>query len=543
MTYRVEAVSLQESPDLFNDYLNSFDKIAEFFSWDPRYDVRTCIEARLQNYRNRDKVVEILKRQQMKWEASTATLENLEKLSRPDTLAVVTGQQAGLYGGPLYTVYKILTVVKKSALLSKTNPDYSFVPLFWLEAGDSDYREVNHFQVLDTENQLVRLELPARPDDHHSVYRRSVPAEIKDIQQQLEKIFVSNDFRDDVLNRLKNIYQAGENFAEAFARWVHAFLGEFGIIVINPTDPAFGHLSKPLFSRALQEWKEIRDRLDTVNDQLIKKGFHTQILLDEQQTTLFFEDDQGSRARVDGEGESFIVKSPDALLKFGRHELLDVLEKSPQRFTPNVALRPVLQDWLLPTAIYIGGPSEISYAAQLKPLYDFLGVVEPVFQPRIRLSLVEKKIQKAVEKLQLDYEDIFREGENLIQKHVRKRSDRMLVSTFEEAEKQLKESMEKIGSQLQQLDPTLQGSVDKTANHLKETVLKLREKADEAMQRKMQADISQFEKVLSNLLPQGKFQERVLNLIQYQVKYGPHFIRELYNSLDMEQNQHQMVFL
>jgi bacillithiol biosynthesis cysteine-adding enzyme BshC len=543
MSYHVSVLSLTETPQLFNDYLNNFSETAPFFSWNPGSGLPDCINARIRNYTLRNDLVKILKIQNRKWQASAKSLENLDKLSQPDALAVVTGQQAGLYGGPLYTAYKILTAVKMCNRLKTAHPEHSFIPVFWLEAGDNDFGEVNHFQVLDIANQLVRLELPLPPDDHRSVYRRTVSSRINDIHKKLQEIFPPNDFRDQVLNRLKNIYHEGENFAEAFARWVHAFFGEFGVVVINPSDPDIARLAKPIFHEALKGWTDILNAFTVVNRKLSDKGFHNQIQLDKKQTLLFFEDDQGSRSRIDGNKNSFFVKSASAPQKYSRDDLMNIVEKEPYRFTPNVALRPVLQDWLLPTVVYVGGPSEISYAAQLKPVYDFLGVEEPVFRPRIRISMIEKKINKVVEKLQLNYQDIFQKRENLVREHVHAQSDKLLASVFEDTRQQLSRSMKKIAGQLRELDPTLQGTVDKTTDHLQETVRKLREKADEAMKHKMETEVNQIEKVLNNLFPQGIFQERILNLIQYQVKYGPQFLRELYNSVDVEQNQHQLVFL
>ncbi len=543
MEYINRSLKISENPPLFSDYLSDYEKVRSFFTWHPREDMESCIESRLHHYTQRDAISGILNRQNSRWNPSAATLENLEKLSQPHTVAIVTGQQAGLYGGPLYTVYKILSIIKFAQSLHQTFPLYNFVPIFWMEVGDHDYEEINHFQVLDGKNQLMSLNLPAEPLDFRSIYKRSIPPAIQQVEEGLIQAFYPNDFRDAVLGRMKEIYTSGKSFADAFARWVHFLFGELGIIVVDPTDSEFVRNAQPLFVKAGESWEEIQKIFQTVNRDLEEKGYHSQIQLDPGQVFFFYEGDNESRTRVEGSTDGFQVLLPDESRKLSRKFIFDQIHEAPHRFTPNVALRPVMQDWLLPTVAYVAGPAEISYAAQLKPLYQYFGVIQPAFYPRIRVTIIEEKIKKTVEKLGLTIEQVFHNRTDIIHQLVRAESDKQIKAIFERTRKKIGKSLQEMNESLINIDRSLESNIVKSRENILDILEKLRHKTDEAFQRKMETEISQMNKILVNLFPQDNFQERVLNVLQYQVKYGPDFIRHLFRVIDVNDWNHQVIYV
>ncbi|UCF65325.1 MAG: bacillithiol biosynthesis cysteine-adding enzyme BshC [bacterium] len=542
--YKSQSLILNEQPLLFEHYLRDFSKVSEYFVWHPEKDLEKCARIRLTEYQNREKIVDILRIQNSAWKASPQTLKNIDKLMDPGTLAVVTGQQAGIFGGPLYTVYKIIQCIKTAEYVEKRYKGQKCVPVFWMEVGDSDFREINHINILNLKNELMRFSLSEDSEDQRSVYLRSLSTDLLQIYEHLAAEFPQNDFRDNILEQLKNIYAPGKNLADAFADWIHSILKNYGVIIINPTEPEVAKLSHPLLTKALKGWRQLNKLFEDQNRKLTMRGYHTQISLDPQQTLLFYRAEQDRRCRLDGEeNHDFILKGSQKTAKITENFLAEEMKQSADKFTPNVAFRPIVQDYLLPSIIYIGGPAEISYAAQLLPLYEYFNVTPAVFHPRIRATLIEEKVDRSVEKLGLKLADFFKQRNKIIDYQIDQNKDQKIDDSFHVVEMHLQEEMQTLKELLIKIDPTLNTLIDKTGQSMRDSLNRLQNKVGQAYQRKMQIEINQMNKVLVNLFPDDKFQERVLNIVQYLVKYGPEFIPKLYETLDHENWDHQLIYL
>jgi bacillithiol biosynthesis cysteine-adding enzyme BshC len=543
MTLKKTSLAISEHPAIFSDYLYTFEKVSSFFSWHPGNDLEKCLEKRLRNYQFRKEIPEILIRQNREFKNSDKIIQTIEKLRAPNSVAIVSGQQVGLYGGPLYTIYKIITVLKLVNQLTKRYPGWQFVPLFWMEIADSDYQEINHFYLINQTNELVRLGLPEMEDDYRSIYRRTIPTEITQLQTQLSRLFPANEYRDAVLKRAQKIYSPGKFFQTAFAEWLQYLLADYGIPVICPTDESLTRLAQPIYESALKNWQDIQQQFLEGKQLLLQKKYHAQIQLDNEQTLLFYEADDGSRSRIDGQNRDYLIKAPQKDQKITAADLFYRLSEQPERFTPNVALRPLIQDWLLPTLIYVGGPAEISYAAQLKPLYENFRIVQPILYPRARVSLIEAKIEKVIAKFKIDISEIFELRSEWLQHKLQSQSDAQFKRLFEGTGTVIKDEMIKLQESLSKLDQNLEANIQKTTANMLESLDKLRQKTDEAYRRKMDIDINQLSKVLINLFPQGNFQERKVNILQYIIRYGPEFVVKLYDSIDVNDKNHQLIFL
>lgn len=543
MAFKKRSLKLSESPPLFADYLYAFERVKPFFRWDPQQDLSVCFTERLHHYQFRKEISDILFAQNQPLNPSPKVLHYIEKLRDPKTIAIVTGQQVGLLSGPLYTIYKILTTLKLVEEFTRRYPSWNFVPLFWMEVGDSDYGEINHIHLVDQKNELQRLSLPDSAGDHRSIYQREVPLAITDLFQHIPHLFPPNEFRDTILKKATECYSPGKRFHIAFAEWITHLLGENGIPIVNPADGALAQLAKPLFHMSVQNCRRVQEIFSNVNQQLLAKNYHTQIILDDDQTLLFYEADDGSRSRINISDNHFVIQSPKNELKILYDELYTLLSEQAGRFTPNVALRPLMQDWLLPTGVYVAGPAEISYAAQLNPLYENFQMVPPVFYPRIRVTLIESKIDKVIDKFHIDFIKLFQQRDQWLKQKIQQQTDQQFGRVFQDSGQIIQREMLKIKNNLLELDKTLEATVNKTTVHISELLAKLHQKADEAYQRKMATDINQFNKVLINLFPNGNYQERVLNILQYLIKYGPAVITELSDSIDINDWNHQLIFL
>jgi bacillithiol biosynthesis cysteine-adding enzyme BshC len=543
MFFKLQNIKLNEEPKLFEDYLYNFEKISPFFKWHPLNDWSACIEERLSNYSLRQEIAEILYHQNQRWNASNKTFSYIDKLKAPNAVAIVTGQQAGIFGGPLYTIYKILSVIKLVEYIQKKFDEWLFVPIFWMEVGDNDYREINHFYFFTVNNELERLSLSELPDDYRSVALRKIPSEITEIHKRLYEISFPSEFRDQIIDNLKRIYAEGKSFTIAFAELLHHLFGNYGLIVMDPTEEKVARLAKPLYFTVLQKSEKINNLFERHSGHLMDRGYHSQITLEPGQSLLFIENEDKARSKIILDGDKGIIQNPQKKTQIFRNDLFELLSQSPDKFTPNVVLRPVLQDFLLPTAAYIGGPSEISYAAQLQPIYQLLKVVEPIFYPRTRITVVENKIQKIINKFELDFPKILAFRERFIDEFLSAHTDQKVQKSFKLAEQHIEKAIDGLRSVLLQIDRTLDSSIAKTEKSMIDFLAKLKYRAEQFNKKKLETEIDQINKIILNLFPESEYQERILNSFYFQIKYGPELIDKIYHTMDVLKWDHQLILM
>ncbi|MFZ0388909.1 MAG: bacillithiol biosynthesis cysteine-adding enzyme BshC [Calditrichia bacterium] len=539
-SFEIHSIPLKEEPAIFEDYLHHYSRVGQFYSFDFRENLESCLQLRKQQYFLRKEIQPLILQQNKRWNAGSKTIDNIEKLCSQKTMAVVTGQQAGLFGGPLYTIYKSITTIKLAEKLEEQYPDYQFVPVFWLEVGDSDFAEINQFHLMNMKNEIDSYQLPDNPEDKKPVFRRKIPAEISGIFRELPDALPPSEFRDGLLNKLQELYKPGTTFSDAFARRLNELLGNQGLILFNPMAEEVQRLSAPLYKKALLRREELYSGYESVRNALQQNNYHRQIHLNEDQTLLFMETKDQQRQRLDFNGNNFRAGKGETLTQ---DDLLAEIEKNPGRFSPNVALRPVLQDFLLPTAAYVAGPSEISYAAQLKPVYEVLEVNMPVFFPRMRLTLLEGKIHRIMEKYNIGFEYLFQAPGELVDNFVHTESGRQVEELFAHMHHLLNNGLNGLRKELLDIDQTLKSGIDKTGKHMEQSLEKLRQKVDEAVKRRMDIQVQQVERVQNHFFPLKKPQERVFNPLYFTARYGPDFFERLSMAVELEVEEHLVVLI
>ncbi len=329
---KIQSLKIPEKPALFADYLSNFAKVEPFFAADFRGDWQEIINHRANVELPRQALADALQTQNAHWNAPKATLQNIEKLRDPKTLAVVTGQQAGVLGGPLYTFYKIITVIKLARSMQKKYPDFQFVPVFWMEVNDSDFQEISYIQYITKENQLKKLAAsePAS-DENKPINTRKISSEIQSWREQFEEDFFDTEFKATALDAFLGEYHSENSYADAFAQMLLTFFGKHGLVVLNPAGNTFSKLVKPLFQQTLENAAPIIDVLETRQKDLEKAGYSAQIRLSQNQTLLFFNDAEQRRVRIDvDKNGQFLLKYPDGSRPVDREKLLKSDEDSPE---------------------------------------------------------------------------------------------------------------------------------------------------------------------------------------------------------------------
>ncbi len=529
-------------PKLFSAYCTDFDAVRDYYGA-PFYEAearRRAAERAAEHPRDREALAEALLAQNEAWEPDDIVRRNIEALRDPEAVAVVTGQQVGLFGGPLYTPLKILTTLQLAERLAEET-GRPVVPVFWLEGEDHDFEEVAGVQVL-RRNEPVRLRYDAGevpPEGNRGPAGQRVLTEaIGDVLDALDAALSDTEFKPGLMEHVRAAYRPGATLLDAFARLLRRLFPESGLIFISPNDRRMKQLAAPLFRREVEQPSASAGRVREGGEAL-KQRYHAQ--LHARPTNLFLLTEEG-RLPLDLEEDGTLrLRGTDRT--FARGELLALLDEAPERFSPNVALRPLMQDALLPTAAYVAGPGEVSYFAQLGPVYAWAGVPLPVLYPRASATLVESKVQKVLDTYGLDVPDFEGDLDRLFQRVVVAAMEVDVEDAFQEANRQLHQALNGLKPQVEQVDATLGQTVEATRAALAKEMGRLQGRVVKAEKRSQGEVRAQLEKARNNLFPEGVLQERTISALYFLNKYSPALLDELQRTLSLDTTAHQVVAL
>ncbi len=528
--------------DLFARYCSDYASVADYYAGDFRSaEARRAAAQRAADHpRDRDAVADVLLDQNTTWGLTEATRASIEALRDPSSVAVVTGQQVGLLTGPLYTIYKTITALQLADWLSEET-GRPVVPVFWVEGEDHDFDEIAHTQLLHR-NDLVSLRYKGHrePDDGNlgAVGRLELTDQITAVLQQLDDILPPSDFKPAVMERVRSAYQPGTSLEDAFTALIRALFPEAGLVFLNPDDARLKAQVQPLFRREIKDYTTPYERIEAVSEPL-REQYHAQVHA--RPTNLFWLGAAG-RFPIDAQDDgSFALRGRDQA--FSRDELLAHLEETPEHFSPNVVLRPLMQDALVPTAAYVAGPSETAYFAQYKGVYDWAEIPMPIIYPRASVSLVESKVQKVLDKYDLALCDLGGDFEQLFQRVVVDTMEVDVDAVFSEAARHLHEAINTLKPSVEAVDRTLVKSAEATRAALQKEMNELKQRVVRAEKRNQDEVRSQLRKAHDNLFPNGTLQERVVSVLYFLNKYSPALLRDLRNTLSLDTTAHQVVAL
>jgi bacillithiol synthase len=519
--------SIPHTSRLFQDFLHHFDRVQRFYARPPLDSSWWEEEQRRIDYplERRQAVAAILERQNREFGAGEKTLANIERL-RAGAAAVVTGQQVGLFGGPLFCLLKALTAAVHAEKAGA-------VPVFWLANQDHDFEEINYINFPETDH-LKKFSVNVPHAEGAPVGKIAFSDEITAAVQQVQALFGASE----VADLLAASYRPGENFGSAFGRFYSRACAELGIIFLNPLDPELHRLTAPVFSKALDQTAEINQQLLDRSQELESGGYHAQVKITPTHTLCFYLED-GVRTPVRLDDNDFVVGGR----KFSRKEMLEEAQRCPERFSANVLLRPIVQDFLLPTLFYIGGPAEIAYFAQIEAAYHALAKrVTPVL-PRFFATLVEPRQAKLLDRYGLTLTDLFAGPEKLREMIAERGLPENVTKSFDAAGNHLETALRLIQESLEKLDRTLVDAASNAGSKMRHQLQTLREKAARAEARK-DSEIQRHTDELSSLLyPNKELQEREIGAAYFLLKYGTGVAGRLKESLKQGCGEHQIVWL
>ena len=529
--------SLGSYKPLFLDYLDRFEKLSPFFAANPS-EKRSWrrIAGELEHREHpRARVAEALRSLNRDASCDAATLGNLDALAS-GALAVVTGQQVGLFGGPLYTLYKALTAVRL-AEWAEAELGTKVVPVFWMDADDHDFAEVQKSYVIDRDEELRQLLYESsRRDERLPVGGLVLERSVEKLMSSASNALPDTEFKADIFGTLKECYAPGRTMAQAFGAWLHHMTRGTGLIVVDPSLQELKALGTDLFLREVEEGSASSAFVRKTTEELLALGYHEQASPSDGQLNLFCTSpgrysvsvaDSGFRLSADGSG-SVVSKG----------ELKRLVQAEPSRFSPNVLLRPIYQDTLLPTLAYVAGPNELAYFAQLGAVYRHFGVTMPLIASRMSLTVIERPQARFLERYDVDITKLSTDDESLLNDIVRTHTPPQLDEDLTRARTCIQEITSALERDLAAVDktlvPTVQSTRGKLLHHLKE----LESKTLRAVKRKNETVRSQFLATRTALFPGFGMQERRLSPIGFFNRHGWHFSRMLDEAVVPESKEH-----
>ena len=512
-----QTISFDEIPRtsrLFRDYLYDFERVGGFFR-SGGIGIEALADHAMEIARQespRAAVADILREQNVRAGATAATLGNLDRLQQSDSVAIVTGQQAGLFTGPLYTIFKALTAVKLARQLEARG--INAVPMFWIAAEDHDFEEVNHTQILDREGHLRKItHSSATSGEGRPVGSIPLDAAIESEISELVASLPESEFMARLIGDLRESYSPGTGFAEAFARMMTRLIGHYGIILIDPMDERLKQIAGEIYRRAIDHLPDFSANLVRQSAKLETEGYHAQVHTSPELVPLFMMDEGRRTAMILGQDGLVHLKGSGKSFPFG--EIVERVHQSPAHFSPNVTLRPIVQDFLLPTAAIIGGAAEIAYFAQLLPNYRLLGRLAPLILPRASEALLKKVVEGSL--------------------------DNHTAAVFDETELLINEQLERLRESLQAVDPTLSEALKGGREKILYQLHNLRTRFIHNRGRRDEGTQPQIERLANSLYPHRNLQERELNVCYFLARYGYEVIDRLYEAIDPLSHDHQLV--
>jgi bacillithiol synthase len=503
------AIGLNETglfSPLFLDYVQSEEKLETFYVASPTLaSFQGQIEQKASAYPYRTELLSAISAQYQNAELSESQKQSLSSLSKPNCFTITTGHQLALATGPLYFVYKILTTIKLAETLRKQYPAFDFVPVFWMATEDHDFLEINHFHLFGKKYEWQK-------EASGAVGRLSL--------EGLSELFAQVP---DCPLWLKELYANSSNLAEATRHLVNHLFGEYGLLVLDGEDKSL----KSLFVNVME-----KDLLQGAYSPLIRKasselesmGYKAQAFV---RDINFFYLGDGQRNRIEKDGDGFVVLQSEQT--FTADELSQAIRHTPEKFSPNVLLRPLYQETILPNLAYIGGPGELAYWLQLKSVFELEGVPFPLLIPRSFVSVIPSSSAQKLEELELGFADLFLSEQDFHQLlheklHVEK-------FDFSEEEQLLAQLRAKLSDKAIRADKTLVQAAGAEMAKTSKSIADFQKRLDKAVENRHAADLNKFLTIRKKLFPNGEPQERHDSFLNFYINH-PRFIEELYQVLD-----------
>jgi bacillithiol synthase len=524
---------------LVGDYAFDFPRIESQYAGNPMDPQawRDAVARAQRHPRDRGAIAAVLAAQQNTRGAPAEARAAAAHLADASTVAIVTGQQAGAFGGPLFTLLKALTALR----LARVTAERQRVPavaIFWVDAEDHDWEEVRSCTVLDAEFQPRPVTLPdVEGAGELPIAALILDARVEQTIQQLAEALPQTEFTTSVIEELRAAWRPGVGMARAFATWIERLLGPHGLVVFESNDPAAKPLVASVFARELASPGRTAQLAAEAGNALASAGHVPQVVPQADSVSLFRLD--GGRRAIRRQDDHYVI---------GDHAYpVDALSARASTdaagFSPNVLLRPLVQDTLFPTVCYVAGPSELAYLGQLRGVYQAFDVPMPLIYPRASATLLDSGAARFLSKYGVPIEDLQPQDESALNRLLHSQLPAAVEQSLREAGTQIQQCMARVAAALPSLDPTLAGAAKTTLSKMEHELHALHNKIIHAAKRRDETLRRQFMRAQAQAFPQGHPQERTLAVVYFLTRYGPGLVDRLLEDLPLALGQHTVVTL
>lgn len=534
--------SFQQLPfsQLFQTYVSDFPKLKSFYRTNP-FD-KEAIRKHVQDFKfnsDRQQLVKILEDFNASYDLDERAQENIRRLENEDTLVIVTGQQMGIYGGPLYTVLKTISTIYLSRKMEKFL-DRPVIPIFWLADEDHDYDEVSKLNLLNRD-KLHSCALPSRSQPLPPVANITLPDdELTTFKKEVQSALFETDFSSDLWELLDNCYESGRTFGQAFGYLISRLFSKHGVVLAGSNHPEVKSLVTDTLKRSISDVEGIKQCLKKKTEE-IREAFHQQVTL--YDSNLFYLAENGQRIKINRTDKNHW--SIENGWKRTTEELLRDIEEHPEQYSPNVFLRPIVQDKLLPTLGYVAGPGEIAYYGQMKGLYSCFDMGMPVIFPRLSATIMGPAIDRIFGELPFAFHNYSQRIEDLESAYVEQSDQIDIEAVFSDWKEKVEAIAEPKREEVTEVDSTLDGAAGKATAVYFGELDKLKGKVYRAVKQQDETQLKRIRKIHKHLFPEGNLQERSIAAIYFMNKFGVDIWDKLIAQLEDDEDfsKHKLIYV
>jgi bacillithiol biosynthesis cysteine-adding enzyme BshC len=513
-------------PALLLDYLSPNNNLQALYKYQPNIaSFESIIKEKIFDAPSRINLVETLKNQYKNVNSSDATKSNIESLLDEKTFSITTAHQPLLFGGPAYFIYKIASTIKTCRLLKAQYPGYTFVPVYWMGSEDHDFEEVNHLFLFNKKYSWER-------ESTGPVGRLILDESIESVFQKVSEVLGESSNAIELKNILKDSFQPENTLADGVQKFVNALFSAYGLVILNQDDAQLKEAFKQVIKQELIE----RNSIQLIQETLTFLSNHYKIQATPRDINLFYHTDTSRERIIFEEGK---YKINNSTLEFTQEEILKLADESPERFSPNVILRPLFQEMMLPNLAFVGGAGELSYWLQLKPLFQHYNVNYPMLLMRDTAMVWDEKSKQKFLQQGFGNKDIFRPVHELEKQYIETHAEQSI--SLDKYKKDIITAYEHLSIAITNIDKTLLQSAEAEKQKIKNGIDMLESKLLKAYKRKYDEDLLAIKNTKDKIFPEGILQERHDSFLMYYIKYGPALIDILINHFNVFEQEMTIV--
>ncbi|PJJ80453.1 bacillithiol biosynthesis cysteine-adding enzyme BshC [Mucilaginibacter auburnensis] len=515
------------------DYIEGKPELKPFYGYKPDFDGFAELLKNKKVIANREILSNVLNEQYQIivkyariWNSNFcipgAVQNNINLLKEDNTYTITTGHQLNIFAGPLYFIYKIVTAIKLAQQLKEKHPDKNFVPVYWMASEDHDFAEISYTYI---GGKKVHWWL-----DASGATGRINPETMRQALNQYKGVLGMEQFGSELAEIVETAYTRFDKLADATRYMVNALFGQYGLIIIDADNTRLKKQFAPIIERDVFEQNSFKNITDT-NKKLHDLGVHIQV--NPREINFFYMKGGALRERLIY--EDGLYKVNDTEITFTEEQLREQINKHPERFSPNVVMRPLYQECILPNIAYVGGGAEVVYWLELKSNFDFYGVDFPILILRNSAMVMRKDTAGKVKRMELSIADLFKSADAIKAQWVQQHSENKL--SLQNEWQQLQAVFEQIKANASRIDVSLVPSTEAVQIRLKKALDNLEKKLIKAEKRNYETRLGQIDAIKAELFPNGSLQERTENFGMLYVRCGQNFIDELvrlFEPLDFE---------